>query len=211
MKLTKYEHACLVLENGGDTLVIDPGAFTRDLVGLSAVTAIVITHEHADHWSPAQLDRIIATNPDVTIFGPAGVTHSATSYPITTVAAGDHVSAGSFTLEFFGGIHATIHASIPVTDNVGVLVNGVFYYAGDSFTAPGVPVDTLAVPAGAPWLKISEVMDYVVEVSPRRSFPTHEMVLSPAGKSMSNTRIDEMTTLGGGEFFALEPGDTLDM
>jgi L-ascorbate metabolism protein UlaG (beta-lactamase superfamily) len=211
MELTKYEHACLVLRAGGDTLVVDPGGFTRDLVGLTGVVAIVITHEHGDHWSPAQLDRIIALNPAVKILGPAGVAQSALGYAVTTVTAGEKISVGSFTLEFFGGIHATIHSSIPVIDNVGVLVNGLLYYAGDSFTTPGVPVDTLAVPAGAPWMKISEAMDYVVQVCPRRSFPTHEMVLSAAGKSMSNARIDEMTKLGDGTFFALEPGDSLEL
>jgi L-ascorbate metabolism protein UlaG (beta-lactamase superfamily) len=211
MKLTKYEHACLVLENNGDTLVVDPGSFTRDVVGLSGVVAIVITHEHADHWTPAQLDHIIALNPGVRIFGPAGVAQNAVGYPVTTVTPGERISVGSFTLEFFGGLHATIHSSIPVIDNVGVLVNETLYYAGDSFALPGIPVNTLAVPAGAPWLKIAEVMDYVTAIAPRRSFPTHEMVLSAAGKAMSNARIGDMTTVGGGEFFPLEPGDTLNL
>ena len=70
---------------------------------------------------------------------------------------------------------------------------------------------TLAVPAGAPWLKISEVIDYVIAVAPRRSFPVHEMVLSVAGKSLSNARIKSATEEGGGEFFPLKPGDELDL
>jgi hypothetical protein len=37
------------------------------------------------------------------------------------------------------------------------------------------------------------------------------MVLSVAGKTMSNARIDEATKLGGGEFFPLEPNDSLDL
>ena len=172
---------------------------------------MLITHEHADHWTPAQLDRIIALNPGVHIFGPAGVAQNAVGYPVITVTPGERISVGSFTLEFFGGLHATIHSSIPVIDNVGVLVNETLYYAGDSFVIPGIPVNTLAVPAGAPWLKIAEVMDYVTAIAPRRSFPTHEMVLSTAGKAMSNARIGDMTTLGGGEFFPLEPGDTLNL
>jgi hypothetical protein len=48
-------------------------------------------------------------------------------------------------------------------------------------------------------------------VKPRRSFPTHEMVLSVIGKNMAGDRIGAATRLGGGEFFALEPGDTLDL
>jgi L-ascorbate metabolism protein UlaG (beta-lactamase superfamily) len=209
--LTKLEHACLLLEEAGKTLIIDPGSFTTPLVGTSNVVAIVITHEHADHWTGDQLTRVIERNPDVRIFGPAGVAAAASDFDITVVRGGDEIEVEPFTLKFFGEKHAVIHRSLPIVDNVGVFVNDVLYYAGDSFTVPDVTVDTLAVPAGAPWLKISETMDYVEAVKPRRSFPTHEMVLSVAGKTMSNARIQDATQLGGGEFFPLEPNDSLDL
>lgn len=212
MRLTKLEHACLVLENAGKTLIVDPGSFTTPLVGTNDVVAIVITHEHADHWTEDQLNRILERNPDARIFGPAGVAAAAPGFAITTAADGDTIDVEPFTLRFFGHKHAVIHSSIPVVDNVGVQINDVLYYAGDSFTVPeGVTVDTLAVPSGAPWLKIGEVMDFVAAVKPRRSFPTHEMLLSVSGKSLSNSRIQGATEDGGGEFFALEPGDTLDL
>jgi len=54
-------------------------------------------------------------------------------------------------------------------------------------------------------------MDYVAEVKPKRAFPTHEMVLSVIGKGMSNDRIRTVTEAGGGQFYALEPGNTLDL
>ena len=68
----------------------------------------------------------------------------------------------------------------------------------------------LAAPAGAPWMTLAESMDYVVEVAPKRVFATHEMVLSRAGKDLSHARLRWATEQGGGEYFALEPGDTLD-
>lgn len=211
MKLTKFEHAALVLEKSNETLVVDPGAFTTPLTDLRNVVGIVITHEHADHWTPEQLDRILTMNPDATIYGPQGLALAAGSYPVVVVADGDDISVGSFNLKFFGEKHAVIHSSIPVIDNVGVLVDDILFYPGDAFTVPPVAVDVLAVPVGAPWLKIGEVMDYVTAVSPRRSFATHEMVLSVIGKGMANERVGASTTAGGGEFFALEPGDSLDL
>lgn len=212
VRVTKQEHACLILEASGKTLVVDPGSFTTALVGLIDVVAIVITHEHADHWTEGQLKRILEGNPDARIFGPAGLAAVATGFEITVVNGGDTETVEPFTLRFFGEKHAVIHSSIPIVDNVGVLINDTLYYPGDSFTIPeGVEVNTLAVPAGAPWLKIAETMDYVLAVKPRRSFPTHEMVLSVAGKSMSNARIQWATEQGGGEFFALEPGDAIDL
>lgn len=212
MKLTKLEHAGLMLENTGQKLFIDPGNFTTPLTDTAGTAAVVITHEHADHWTPEQLDRIVSMNTGVPIFAPAGVAAAAPNHDITVVSAGDVVDAGPFNLQFFGGKHAVIHEAIPVVDNIGVLVNGELYYAGDSFTIPdGIQVNTLAVPAGAPWLKIGEVMDYVMAIKPKRSFPTHEMVLSRAGKDLSNARIKSATEEVGGEFFPLEPHEALDL
>lgn len=215
MRLTKLEHAALILEENGRKLFIDPGSFTTPITEASQTVAIVITHEHPDHWTPEQLNRILDKNPDALVLGPAGVAAAAAaagSVPVQVVEAGDVVEVGSFTLEFFGEKHAVIHSSIPVVDNLGVLVNGRVFYGGDSFTVPeNVEVDVQAVPAGAPWLKIGDVMDYVLTVKPRRSFPTHEMTLAKAGKDMSNTRIKWATEQNGGEFFPLDPGDTLDI
>ncbi|KQQ94995.1 MBL fold metallo-hydrolase [Leifsonia sp. Leaf325] len=212
MRLTKLEHAALVLEQNGDRLYIDPGSFTTAITESAGTVAIVITHEHPDHWTPEQVKRIVEANPDVRIFGPAGVVAAASDFAVELVAAGDTVEVGAFTLRFFGEKHAVIHSSIPVIDNVGVLVNDTLYYAGDSFIIPeGVAVDTLAAPAGAPWMKVSDVMDYVLAVAPKHVFPTHEMVLSRAGKDMSNARLTWAVEQGGGQFHALEPGDTLDI
>ncbi|MGV8912001.1 MAG: MBL fold metallo-hydrolase [Rhodoglobus sp.] len=209
MNVTKYEHACLVLEHENQRLVIDPGGFTAPLPPLANVTAIVITHEHPDHWTSEQLARIREHNPDAPIFGPAGVAAAANEWNVSTVVNGASETAGVWTLEFFGGKHAVIHESIPVIDNLGVLVNGEFWYAGDSFTVPPKTVVSAAIPAGAPWLKISEVMDYVAELAPNRAFQTHDAVLSDKGLGLSSARITGVMAGYGGEFTVLQPGESL--
>jgi len=211
MKLTKFEHSCLVLDKNGSTLVIDPGSFTMPLTDVMGVVAVVITHEHADHWTPEQLTRILDRNPGARILGPAGVAAAATGFEVEVVKDGDTVEIEPFTLAFYGEKHAVIHSSIPVIDNVGVLVDGELYYGGDSYTVPPVAVNTLAAPIGAPWLKIGDAMDYVLAVKPKRSFPIHDMTLSQAGKSMTQDRIRAVTEQGGGEFFVLEPGQSYDL
>ena len=212
MRITKQEHACLILESSGKTLVIDPGVFTTALVGLTEVVAVVITHEHGDHWTADQLTRIVKSSPDAKLYGPEGVALAATDFDITIVKDGDTINAAPFSLRFFGEKHAVIHSSIPIVDNVGVLVNDALYYPGDSFTVPeGVEVDVLAAPVGAPWLKIGDAIDFVLAVRPRRAFATHEMVLSTAGKAMGGDRLKWAVEQGGGEYVALEPGDTLDL
>ncbi|MBE7190659.1 MBL fold metallo-hydrolase [Jatrophihabitans endophyticus] len=212
MRITKLEHAALILEEAGRRLVIDPGGLTNPILDLTDVDAIVITHEHADHWTADQLHRLLDANPGVPIYGPAGVAKAAEGIDVVTVHPFETVEVAAWNLKFFGGNHAVIHPSIPVIDNVGVLVNDALYYPGDSFYVPvGVEIDTLAAPAGAPWMKISEGMDFVAQVHAKRTFPTHDGVLSAAGMGLVNARYGDILQANGGEYIALKPGETLDI
>ncbi|GAA3925018.1 MBL fold metallo-hydrolase [Microbacterium soli] len=212
MRITKLEHAALRIDDHDAALLVDPGSFTSPIDGLDTVAAIVVTHEHQDHWTPQHLDRLRDAAPSVPVYAPAAVAALAPGYDLTTVAPGDTMTAGGFTLRFFGGLHAVIHSSIPVIENVGVLVDDELYYPGDSYAVPeGVDVGTLAAPLGAPWLKISEAMDFVLAVRPRRAFGTHDGTLSEIGKSLHRDRLKWATEQGGGEFFILESGDRLEV
>jgi L-ascorbate metabolism protein UlaG (beta-lactamase superfamily) len=212
MRITKFEHACFVVERDNHTVVVDPGTYTTPLLELRDVVAVVITHEHADHWTIDHLHRILEQSPGARLFAPAGVVAAAgTDFDFTEVSDGDVHQVGPFELAFFGVKHAVIHTSIPVVDNVGVMINNTVFYPGDAYTVPPVAVDVLAVPSSAPWLKIGEAMDYVLAVAPKRSFATHEMVNSVIGKNMAGARIQWATEQGGGEYFPLEPGESLNL
>ncbi|GAA3647974.1 MBL fold metallo-hydrolase [Microbacterium marinilacus] len=212
MRITKHEHAALRVEAEGRTLLIDPGSFTSVLDDLHALEAVVITHEHADHWTPEQLDRIFAAAPSVPIFTTAAVASALHDRETVVVSPGDETTAGPFSLRFFGGRHEEIHSSLPAIDNVGVLVNDELYYPGDSYAIPeGVEVGTLAVPVGAPWLRLGDAMDFLLAVEPRRAFGTHDMTLSVVGRAGHLARLKWATEQGGGTFNALEPGDSIDV
>ena len=61
MRLTKFGHACVRLEHDGVTLVIDPGTWT-EREAVDGATAVLITHEHPDHYHP---DHLLATDAPV--------------------------------------------------------------------------------------------------------------------------------------------------
>ena len=211
MRITKFEHACFQVSIGDKKLIVDPGSFTVPLPDVNNVVAVVITHEHADHWTPEHLQRIKENSPEVKFFAPAGVAAAATDFEFTVVKDGQKIEVAPFTLEFFGEKHAEIHATIPLVDNVGVLINDAVFYPGDSFTQGPVGVELLAVPASAPWLKIGEIMDYVAIAKPKRSFATHDMINSVIGNGMAAARITAVTQQGGGEFVVLAPGDSVEI
>jgi L-ascorbate metabolism protein UlaG (beta-lactamase superfamily) len=187
MKLTKYDHACFTVQKDGQLLVIDPGNYSTDYLPSNNVVGVVITHEHADHYDQEQIAAIVDKNPEAVIIGPESVTSKIEVFNTQAVNAGDKLKIGLFDLEFFGGTHAVIHRSVPVIPNLGVMINELLYYPGDSLTLPGRPVDTLAIPAGAPWLKIGDAMDFLELIKPRFAFPTHDAVLSDFGKEVADT------------------------
>ncbi|MFZ1258600.1 MAG: MBL fold metallo-hydrolase [Candidatus Saccharimonas sp.] len=181
MQIKKYEHACFVATKNGQSIVIDPGSLSPDFVAPENIAAVVVTHLHADHWSA---DHLLAM-PHAPIYAPedAAAAIREAGVEATVVKQGDTVTAGEFTLTFTGGDHALIHPDTPMCKNVGVLIdNGELYYPGDSFALPGAPVKTLALPIAAPWMKTAEAMDFLTAVKPERAFPTHDAVLSDAGK-----------------------------
>ena len=221
MRLVKHGHACLeIIDESTGTdgsspsrLIIDPGNFAEDFPGIQNVRAVIITHMHDDHCHEPQLDRILAANPELVIYGTDEVckrlaaVEGGSRFRTVAIHHGDWYELGGFTLEFFGDLHAEIHRSIPLIQNCGVMVNDKLYYPGDSFTLPDRPVALLACPSSAPWLKIGEVMDFVAAVKPARSFPTHNIHLSDVGHGMNNGRIKAVTEAGGGVFEYLQVGD----
>jgi L-ascorbate metabolism protein UlaG (beta-lactamase superfamily) len=211
MKITKHGHACLELAQDGKKIVLDPGAYTEDMVGLENVVAVVITHKHDDHCFEPQLERILKLNPEALIFGTKEVCERLSQYKTTTVTHGDWHTVGPFTLEFFGDLHEPIHRSIPIIQNTGVMINDALYYPGDSYTLPDKKVEILACPTSAPWLRIAEVIDFVENIKPKRSFPTHNALLSEKGHKLNNSRVEEFTKIHGGEFRYLEVGDSWEL
>ena len=121
MRITKYEHACFVASIAEKKLIVDPGSFTVPLPDTNNVVAVVVTHEHADHWTPEHLQRILTNSPEVKFFGPAGVAAAATDFEFTVVTDGQKVTLDPFTLEFFGENHAVIHSSFPIVDRKSVV------------------------------------------------------------------------------------------
>jgi hypothetical protein len=60
------------------------------------------------------------------------------------------------------------------------------------------------LPAAAPWMKLSETVEYLRAVSPRLAIPIHQGLLSDNGTGIYYSRLAEMAPAGT-EFRALAP------
>lgn len=210
MELTKYEHACFTVEKDGKTIIVDPGSFTNDLTIPDNVVAIIITHSHGDHLDEALIADIMTKNPQAMIIGPRQVTSALSSYETRTVHGGDSFAYEGFDLDFYGDDHAVIHPTIPLAQNVGVLIEDRLYYPGDSFTMPEKSVDTLALPIAAPWLKISEAIEFMKSVGARFTFPTHDAILSVTGRQITDNMVSSFAEAAGTDYRRID-GETIEI
>ncbi|MGW4804789.1 MBL fold metallo-hydrolase [Kitasatospora sp. NPDC004272] len=211
MHLTKHTHACVTLTKDDARIVIDPGAFTPEAAdAVAAATAVLITHEHPDHFDAELLDRALETRPDLRVFGPQAVVErwSAHRGRATAVRAGDRVTVAGFDLAVFGELHAAIHRDVPRVTNLGYLVDGRLYHPGDAYHVPDAPVETLLLPTSGPWTGIGAAADYVRELAPQRLIQIHEVMLSRIGQE-STARFLSPAMLSPVPLTVLPPGTTV--
>jgi L-ascorbate metabolism protein UlaG (beta-lactamase superfamily) len=178
MLLTKKAHSCIRLEKDGQVLVLDPGGLTDPEV-LTDANAVLITHEHWDHFEEGRLRGAMDSNPGLRLWTVRPVAEKMSGYGnrVTVVGPGDAFTAAGFDVEAHGEMHALLHRSVPRIRNTGFVVDGAVFHAGDAFTVPFRPVDTLMLPIHARWSTEADVVDYLGEIRPKRAVIAHEGML----------------------------------
>jgi L-ascorbate metabolism protein UlaG (beta-lactamase superfamily) len=210
MKLTKLIHACVRLEKGASTLVIDPGSFGEESA-LDGADAVLITHEHFDHLDPDRLRGAAQANPSLEIWTNESVAAQLTDVPakVQVVRHGDAFDTAGFGVRVFGERHAPVHPDIPIIANTGFLVDEEAFYPGDALTAPGVEVPTLLVPTNAPWMKGVEMIAYLREVRPARAFSMHDGLLNDIGLKIIDSWLEMESDKQKADMRRLKPGESV--
>ncbi|MGI9000879.1 MAG: MBL fold metallo-hydrolase [Pseudonocardia sp.] len=178
MQITHFGHSCVLLDTGAARLLIDPGTFSAGFETATELDAVLVTHQHPDHLDTDRLGPLLRANPDARLIVDVDTAGQLTGVEHEVVAPGTSVQVGGSRIDVLGGEHAVIHPEIPIVTNNAYLVDGTHLHPGDAFTPPPAPVDVLFLPAGAPWLKLSEAIDYLRAVAPRVAVPIHEAVLA---------------------------------
>jgi L-ascorbate metabolism protein UlaG (beta-lactamase superfamily) len=211
MRIIKFGHACVRVEHEGVAVVVDPGVFT-EVGALDGADAVLITHEHADHYLP---DNLRATDaPVFTIDAVAAKIREdapEVAERVTVVAPGEEFDAG-LPVRAVGEMHAVIHPEMPRFFNSGyVLTAGdeKVYHPGDALTGPDEDVDLLCVPVSAPWLKASEAIDFARAVKAPRNLAIHDRIYSEAGLGIVDGHMNAFLPKAGQEYVRLTDGEDL--
>ncbi|MES3030905.1 MAG: MBL fold metallo-hydrolase [Patescibacteria group bacterium] len=176
MKITKLGHCCLLIEINGTRFLTDPGNYTTAQNEVKNIDCIVISHEHTDHLHIESLKTVLQNNPGAKIIcnESVGKILEKESITYTKVSHGESVQVKGIEISGEGMKHAPIYRDYEQVENTGYFFDKKLFYPGDAFYKPEMPVDILAFPVTAPWCKISEPLDYVLDVKPRVAFPVHD-------------------------------------
>jgi len=212
MELTKHGHACVVLSDGERRLVIDPGAFTEPSA-LDGASAVLITHEHADHFVPDRVRAALDADPALEVWTNKSVAAQLEGLGgrVHVVGNGDAVTAAGFEVTVHGELHAEIHPDVPRIANIGFLVNGQVFHPGDALTVPDQPVETLLVPMHAPWSRTADLIDYVRAVHADQAFGVHDGLLNDTGCGLVTGLLGERGPGTPTPFSRLAPGDSAEL
>ncbi|WIM96170.1 MBL fold metallo-hydrolase [Actinoplanes oblitus] len=208
MELTKFGHACVRLERDGRRLVIDPGGLTSE-DALAGADAVLITHEHFDHFSPEKLAAALAANPALRVWTNESVARAFDGDParVHVVGEGDTFTANGFEIRAYGRWHAELHPDIPRVPNVGYLIDEAVFHPGDALTVPDVAVRTLLLPVHGPWSRVADLIDWVREVKPERAIGVHDGALNSLGVTMLGNFLGEQGPAPtGAPYVHLAPG-----
>jgi L-ascorbate metabolism protein UlaG (beta-lactamase superfamily) len=212
MRLTKFGHSCVRLEGAGGVLVIDPGGFSED-ASVANADAILITHEHADHFQEGRIRNASTANPALQIWTIASVAMSLTGLgaQLHVIGDGDAFTAAGFDIEAHGIMHAEIHPDIPRITNTGFLVDQRLFHPGDALTVPDKPIETLLLPMHAPWSRTAELIDWGREVAPGQALAVHDGALNAIGLALVGGLLGDRGPGIGTTFSRLEPLAQLDL
>jgi L-ascorbate metabolism protein UlaG (beta-lactamase superfamily) len=178
MKVTKFGHCCLLIEEGDLRILTDPGVY-NEIPQVTNVDVILITHEHPDHCHIDSLKIIRESNPGAEV-----ITHKEmkqvlddANIEFTTIKFGEDIERYGIKIGSRGTKHALVHPDLPICSNTGFLIAKRLFYPGDAFHNPSDIIEILALPVSGPWMKLEEAIEYAKEVKPKVAFPVHDGML----------------------------------
>jgi L-ascorbate metabolism protein UlaG (beta-lactamase superfamily) len=212
MRITKIGHCCLVIEDKGVKLLTDPGNYSTGQDEVTGISAVLITHEHADHLHVDSLKKVMANNPTARVITNNAVSEILKKENIACeiIAHKDETDVGGILVQGYGDTHAEVYITIPPVENTGYMIGERLFYPGDAFYDPGCPVDILALPVAGPWLKISDAIEYCRTIHPKVAFAVHDGMTKEWIAQKSQSMVKMILEKVGINFVTIADGESRD-
>jgi len=179
MKITKFEHSCLLVEDNGKVVLVDPGSFAWDsgqikLDTWPKVDEIAVTHEHGDHFHPPFIEALHKAFPDA-----VWVTNGS----VAAMLKGMGIANVTTTDTDFIKITPVKHETLPPgmgepPANIQVDVFGRLTHPGDSHSLTSTK-EILCMPFISPWGSMTHGTEVALQLKPKQVIPIHDALWQP--------------------------------
>ncbi len=169
MRITRFTQSCLLIEEGGSRIVIDPSGeeVSNDFGKLDA---ILYTHEHGDHFDPQLTKKFMEQG--IPVYANASTSKLIEGRP-NVVQDGQEFKAGNFQIKVIELPHCPMPNGSAGPENVGYLINQKLFHPGDGKDLTGLQVDYLAVPITGPDVSMRDAFDFLRQVKAKVGIPIH--------------------------------------
>jgi L-ascorbate metabolism protein UlaG (beta-lactamase superfamily) len=171
MKITRYFQSCLLIEEDGVKVLIDPSGQEADKVGsFGKLNAVFYTHEHGDHFDAGMASDFVAGGTPV--YANASTAKQMKSQP-NLVIDGQEFSVGKLKVQVKELPHCLMWDGSAGPQNSGFLLAGKLFHAGDGKELADFSVDVLALPINGPDVSLKDAFDFAKQVSAKNIIPVH--------------------------------------
>ncbi|MBI2008915.1 MBL fold metallo-hydrolase [Candidatus Saccharibacteria bacterium] len=169
MKITRYTQSCLLIEDGGSKILIDPSG-EDSAVDFGKLDGVLYTHEHGDHFDPALCKKFMEQG--IAVYVNASTAKQIEGKP-NVVKDGQEFSAGSFKIKVIELPHCPMPNGSAGPQNTGYLINQKLFHPGDGKELKGLQVNNLAVPITGPDISMRDAFDFLKQVDAKIGIPIH--------------------------------------
>jgi L-ascorbate metabolism protein UlaG (beta-lactamase superfamily) len=218
MKIQKFLHSCLLVEEKGKRILIDPSSWSFNpkaskIDDIPHVDALLITHQHQDHFTPDIIKQFIARDRCV-VYANEEILKLMANQGITAtqIAIPETINVGGVEVASVG----CAHGKLPHTEclNNGFYINGRLFNPGDSHTFEpllAAPPEILALPIMAPWGTFTAAVEIGLRLKPKHIIPVHDMVIAEDLASRLIKIAGDLFTKAGIEYHPLKPGEVFEV
>lgn len=172
MKVTRFFQSCLLIEDKGALILIDPSGHEKDRIGkFGELDAVFYTHEHSDHFD-AEMAQTFVEQGIAPVFANASTAKQIKASK-TVVKDGQEFNINGLSIKALELSHCLMIDGSKGPQNTGYLIGGQLFHSGDGTELSGLKVDILAGPIAGPDVSFKDICFFAKQISAKTLLPLH--------------------------------------